>query len=207
MQEHLPEPVELDGGWGDYLEAMEDAMQEVRRALAEKHPEEFKLLARGKRNPHASLSFHVYAHHEALALQKMRATCGNAAFSPEHDGIAAQGDPQQLLDVCAKAVAPLRVAIKEYPADPMAAFRARFPELDWDIKANTSIRDYAGLLQKCRGLLQAQRQRGATHLPSRSLWPRASRPSLTSQPQKARSERILRCSQVMGIGTAVIATT
>ena len=78
MQEHLPEPVELDGEWGDYLEAMEDAMQEVRCALAKKHPEEFRFLAKGKRNPYASLSFHVYAHHEALALQKMRAACGSA---------------------------------------------------------------------------------------------------------------------------------
>ena len=85
----------------------------------------------------------------------MRATCGNDAFSPEHDGIAAQGDPQQLLDTCAKAVAPLRVAIKEYPADPLAAFRERFPELDWDIKANASIREYAGLLQKCRDYIAA----------------------------------------------------
>ena len=155
MQEHVPEPVALDGEWGSYLESMEDAMEEVRRALAEKHPEELKLLAKGKRNPHASLSFHVYAHHEAIALQKMRATCGNDAFSPEHDGIAAQGDPQQLLDTCAKAVALLRVAIKEYPADPLAAFRERFPELDWDIKADTSIREYAGLLQKCRDYIAA----------------------------------------------------
>ena len=68
VQEHLPEPIELDGEWGDYLEAaMGGGMQEVRCALAEKHPEEFKPLARGKRNPRALLSFHVYAHHEALA--------------------------------------------------------------------------------------------------------------------------------------------
>ena len=35
MQEHLPEPVDLDGEWGSYLERFEDAMVEVRRALAE----------------------------------------------------------------------------------------------------------------------------------------------------------------------------
>jgi hypothetical protein len=81
MQEHLPEPVELDGDWGTYLEDMEDAMEEVRRVLAEQHPEEFKLMSKGKRNPHASLSFHVYAHHEAVALQKMRSACGKAALA------------------------------------------------------------------------------------------------------------------------------
>ena len=112
MQEHLPEPVELDGEWGQYLEAMEDAMKEVRRALAEKHPDEFKLLAKGKRNPYASLSFHVYAHYEGHALQKKRETCGENAFSPEHDGIAARGDAQELLRACAEAVVPLQVAIK-----------------------------------------------------------------------------------------------
>ena len=94
MQEHLPEPADLDGEWGSYPERFEDAMVEVRRALAEQYPEEFKLLAKGKRNPYASLSFHVYAHFEAKALQKMRAECGPAAISPEHDGIAGQGDPR-----------------------------------------------------------------------------------------------------------------
>ena len=73
MQEHLPEPVDLDGEWGSYLERFEDAMVEVRRALAERHPYQFKLLAMGKRNPHASLGFHVYAHFEAKALEMMRA--------------------------------------------------------------------------------------------------------------------------------------
>ena len=153
MQEHLPEPVDLDGEWGSYLERFEDAMVEVRRALAEQYPEEFKLLAKGKRNPYASLSFHVYAHFEAKALQKMRAECGPAAISPEHDGIAGQGDPQKLLEACAKAVAPLQVAIKEYPVDSFVSFRKRFPELDWDIKADTSIQEYAGLLAKCRSYI------------------------------------------------------
>ena len=150
MQEHLPEPVDLGGAWGSYLENMEDAMEQVRCALAEKYPEEFRLLAKGKRNPHASLSFHVYAHYEAIALQKMRQACGNAVVSPEHDGIAVQGDCQQRLDECAAAVAPLRVAIKEYPTDPIAAFRERFPEHDWDVKADMGIQEYAGLIQKCR---------------------------------------------------------
>ena len=58
-------------------------MVEVRRALAEQYPEEFKLLGKGKRNPHASLSFQVYAHFEAKALQNMRAECGPAAI-PSH---------------------------------------------------------------------------------------------------------------------------
>jgi len=155
MQEHLPEPVEVDGEWGSYLERLEDAMEEVRRALAAKYPAEFKLLAAGKRNPHASLSFHVYAHHEAEALRKMRAACGDAAFSPEHDGIAARGDTQKLLETCAEAVSPLRVAMKEYPSGPLVAFRERFPELDWDVKADTSIQEYAGLLAKCRGYVAA----------------------------------------------------
>ena len=153
MQDHLPEPVELDGEWGTYLESFEDAMVEVRRALAERYPDEFRLLAKCKRNPHASLSFHVYAHSEAEALQKMRAECGPAAISPEHDGIAAQGDPQKLQEACAKAAAPLQVAIKEYPSDPFVTFRKRFPQLDWDIKADTSIQEYAGLLAKCRGYI------------------------------------------------------
>ena len=153
MQDNLPEPVDLDGEWGSYMESFEDAMEEVRRALAEKYPEEFRLLAKGKRNPHASLGFHVYAHFEAKALQKMRAECGPAAISPEHDGIAGQGDPQKLLQACAKAVDPLRVAIKEYPQDPFVSFRKRFPELDWDIKADTTIKEYAGLLAKCRGYI------------------------------------------------------
>eukprot|EP00969_Alexandrium_andersonii_P306305 13540411-Alexandrium_andersonii.AAC.1 len=81
----------------------------------------------------------------------MRVACGDAAFSPEHDGIAARGDARALLDACAQAVAPLRVAVKEYPSDPLAAFRERFPQLDWDIKADTSIQEYEGLLQNCRG--------------------------------------------------------
>ncbi|CAK0859598.1 unnamed protein product [Prorocentrum cordatum] len=115
MQEHLPEPVELDGEWGSYLESFEDAMAE--------------------------------------ALQKMRATCGPMAFSPEHDGVAGRGDPQKLLEACSTAVAPLRVAIKEYPTDPFVSFRRRFPELDWDIRADTTIQDYAGLLAKCRGYI------------------------------------------------------
>ena len=50
MQEHLPEPVELDGEWGLFLERFEDATAHVRRALAEKYPEEFRFLAKGKRN-------------------------------------------------------------------------------------------------------------------------------------------------------------
>ena len=54
------------------------------------------------------------------------------------------------MEACAKAVAPLRIAIKEYPVDHMAAFRERFPKLDWDITSDTSIQDYAGLLQNCR---------------------------------------------------------
>eukprot|EP00969_Alexandrium_andersonii_P082922 3657434-Alexandrium_andersonii.AAC.1 len=80
----------------------------------------------------------------------MRAACGDAAFSPEHDGIAARGDEQALLDACASAVAPLRVAVKACPSDPMAAFCGRFPELDWDIEADSSIQEYRGLLLKCR---------------------------------------------------------
>ena len=52
-------------------------------------------------------------------------------------------------------MAPLRVAIKEYPQDPLASFRERFPELDWDIKADVSIAEYAGLLQKCRAYAAA----------------------------------------------------
>ena len=150
MQEHLPEPVELDGAWGIYLESFEDGMVEVRRTLAERYPDEYKLLAKGKRNPHASLSFHVYAHFEASALQKMREACGSAAFSPEHDGIAGRGDASKLLEACAKAVAPLRVAVKEYPQDPFKYFHTRFPELDWDVKADSTIQEYAGLLAKCR---------------------------------------------------------
>ena len=43
MQDNLPEPVDLDGEWGSYMESFEDAMEEVRRALAEKYPEEFAL--------------------------------------------------------------------------------------------------------------------------------------------------------------------
>ena len=51
MQEHLPEPVELDGEWGSYLERFEGAMVGVRRSLAERYPEEFQILAKTKRNP------------------------------------------------------------------------------------------------------------------------------------------------------------
>ena len=60
----------------------------------------------------------------------MREACGSAALSPEHDGIAGQGDASELFEACAKAVAPLRVAVKEYPQDPFKYFRTRFPELD-----------------------------------------------------------------------------
>jgi len=83
----------------------------------------------------------------------MRAEFGPAAVSPEHDGIAGQGDPQKLLEACAEAVAPLQVAMKEYPLDPFVSFRKRLPELDWDIKADTSIQEHAGLLAKCRGYI------------------------------------------------------
>ena len=155
MQEHLDEPVELDGKWGDFLQDMEDALQKIRYALADKYPDELKLLKKkGKTNPYASLTFAVYAHHERGVLQKMLSTCGQAAVSPEHDGVGAQGDSDKLLQACAEAVTPLRVAIKEYPSDPFALFRTRFPDFDWNMKSNISIKDYADLLIKCRSYIE-----------------------------------------------------
>ena len=83
-------------------------------------------------------------------MKSMRSVCGRAGISPEHDGIAAQGDPQLLLEACSKAVAPLRVAIKEYPGDPFQYFRLRFPQYTWDTKADCDVGEYWNLLTECR---------------------------------------------------------
>ena len=70
MQEHLDEPVELDGPVGDWLYSFEAAMADVRSMLIARHPAEYKLL-KGRRNPAASLAYFVYADIESKARRKM----------------------------------------------------------------------------------------------------------------------------------------
>ena len=134
---------------------MDDALQKVRCMLAAKYPEELQMLKdQGKTNPYGSLAFFVYADYERKALRKMMTACGQQAISSEHDGIGGQGDRQSLLRWCTEAVAPLRVAIKEYPSDPLEKFRFKFPEFDWSVKSDISIKEYAGLVMKCRSYIE-----------------------------------------------------
>ena len=152
MRDNMEDIVELDDVCGEFLEQIEEALRTVRGLLANQYPVEFQLMKKaGKLNPYASLAFHVYVHHERLSLQRMREVSGEQCVGPEHDGIAATGDdPDSLLQRCAAAVAPLRVALKLYPEDPFERFAQQFPELDWTLQADMPTKEYADLLTKCR---------------------------------------------------------
>ncbi len=75
-------------------------------------------------------------------------------LSPEHDGIAARGPEGAILAAASGAAAPLRVALKPYPEDPVQRFREKFPQLDWQLVSQIHLHEYVNVMENCKKHIQ-----------------------------------------------------